>query len=487
MSIQEKNLERITPVNKALDALSWEEEYAYSLGIQAYVYGFPWIYLSWLKWLWTTKGGKVLMDKQNKSLPWAPVNSFYRSAALASSDTPAGGSPNCDTLYAVAWLDVSKDPIVVSVPKITDRYYCMQLACLDSDNFDYIGGLNAKNVDSAANYLIAGPDWEGDVPDGVVMLEHSRTPDVLIFGRTGVNDTSDDELAKANKIQDQYTLTTLTQWNNPHVSHDLNASDEIAPHSIHNPTESALGAWVSMNRAMRNNPPGVSPGIDQLELLKLFATIGVGPNESWEQQSKATKKGLERAAKHGLEMLRKMASARGSVINNWNYPPQDIGRAGQNSDFITRASLQALAGISAHDAQQAVYINTALDAGNEKLAGGKKYIINFKDKKAFPPLDEGNHGFWSITMYQSENYNILPGSKAYSVNSYYPEFQSRDVNDGMTIYMQSDKPEGYGSDGEYWLEVPEEGSFYLILRVYVPDESVWETQTWNPPVIQPVK
>ena len=272
------------------DELSWEEQYAYSLGMQAYVYGFPWVYLSWLRWLWTTAGGKALQEKEGLTLPWAPINTFFRSPVLANPSTPTGGSPNCDTLYSVAWLEVKDEPIVVSVPEVTDRFYCLEMACIDSDNFAYVGTHTTGTA--AANYLIAGPGWAGEVPTEVLdILPRSRTPTILIMGRTQVLNNTDEDKNKANAIQHQYRLKPLSSWPDIAVptKHDL-----IDPHSIVNPTENTEGTWISMNRAMTENPPGVPPGINQLELLKLFATIGVGPNQSWENQSSATKKGLDR-------------------------------------------------------------------------------------------------------------------------------------------------------------------------------------------------
>lgn len=461
------------------DELSWEEQYAYSLGVQAYVYGFPWVYLSWLRWLWTTAGGKALQEKEGLTLPWAPINTFFRSPVLANPSTQTGGSPNCDTLYSVAWLDVKDEPIVVSVPEVTDRFYCLEMACLDSDNFAYVGTYSTGTA--AANYLIAGPGWAGEVPTEVLdILPRSRTPTILIMGRTQVLNNTDEDKNKANAIQHQYRLKPLSSW--PDIAVPTKR-DLIDPHSIVNPTENTEGTWISMNRAMTENPPGVPPGINQLELLKLFATIGVGPNQSWENQSSATKKGLALAARDGLAMIRKMAKGRGKMVNGWSYPPQDIGMAGQSSDFITRAALQALGGIVANNASEAVYLNSAIDSNGNPLEAGKSYTIKFADKTSFPPFDGTYFGFWSITMYQSSDFNLVPDSQAYSINSYYPEYHSRDSAGGLTIFLQRDKPENYRKDGVYWLQTPEEGEFYLIMRVYVPGPEVSYTQTWRPPLI----
>lgn len=457
--------------------INWEEQYAYSLGMQAYVYGFPWVYLSWLRWVWTTVGGK---KAGGGGLPWAPVNTFFRSPQLASPATPTGGSPNCDTLYAVAWLDVSKEPLVVSVPAVTDRFYCLEMAGIDSDNFAYVG--THVTGTAAGNYLIAGPGWEGEVPTGVLdVLPRSRTPTIFLLGRTQVLENTKKDVEKANLIQHHYRLKPLSSWP------DFEAPtihDVIDPHSPLNPTEDTEGTWISMNRAMTENPPGVPPGIDQSELLTLFATIGVGPNQSWENQSPATKKGLARAAKDGLAMVRKMAKGRGKAVNGWSYPPRDIGMAGQSSDFITRAALQALGGIVANNSSEAVYLNSAVDSDNNALAGGKNYTIKFANGDSFPPFDPTYHGFWSITMYQSSDFNLVPNSQAYSINSYYPEFQTRDKSTGgMTIFLQLDQPDGYGENGVYWLQTPKDGEFYLVLRVYVPAPEVSYTQTFAPPLI----
>ena len=459
--------------------IDWQERYASSLGFQAYVYGFPWIYLSFLRWLWTTPGGKALGKLSGQKVS-APINFFFNAGQTATPENATGGSPNPNLLYSVAWLDLGPEPIVLHVPEITDRYYCMQMVCMDSDNFAYVGTYATGTA--AGDYLIAGPGWIGKVPEGVQdVLPRSRTPSVLIFGRTKVkaNDTADLDLA--HKIQAQYGLTPLSAWPSFPTTPPPLTKD---PHEFLNPIETPEGAWIEMNKAMTENPPGVPPGIAQAELLRLFATIGVGPGQSWSDQSEATKRGLAEAAHEGFKFLPQMAQNRGKRVRNWTFPPNYIGRSGQNSDFITRAAVQALAGVAAHDACQAVYVNTALDCNGAMLDAKKKYTITF-DKNSFPTFDETYHGYWSLTIYQVPGYNLVNGSKHYTVSS-------DDVtNDdgGMVIHMQHTPP-GRLSKGEYWLQSPDPKDksitgIYLILRVYVPGPEVWYTQTWLPPEIVP--
>jgi hypothetical protein len=480
------------PVHDAIAALEsaaregWEEEYAYSLGLQAYVYGFPWIYLSQLRWLWTTEGGKAVAKAQGLKLPWAPLNTFWNSPELATPDNTTGGSPNHDTLYSVAWLDLAREPQVLSVPAVTDRFYCMQMACMDSDNFAYIGTRSTGTA--KANYLIGGPGWTGEVPQDVLdVLPRSRMPAVLIFGRTGVNNASKEELERAQAIQKGYKLTPLSRWRRNGEAPDHPTHVEIPVGIDYNDTR---GAWITMNRAMTENPPGASPGIDQAELLRLFATIGVGPGQRLEDQSPATLRGLQRAAQHGLALLKKMTIGRGKTVNNWVYPPPTVGRAGQASDFITRGAIQALAGIADHDPIEAVYINTAQDADGQPLDAAAQYAMTFDPAAGgFPGFDPTYHGFWSVTMYDMADYNLVKGSTNYTINSYDPKYQTRKEDGSLTVLIQRDQP-ATPQKGAYWLQTPPPSdsgatsAFYLILRVYVPEPEISLTQTWEPPLIQ---
>jgi hypothetical protein len=458
----------------------WEEEYAYSLGMQAYIYGFPWIYNTQLRWLWTTPEGQKVSQQTGKPDLYAPINSFHRNDQLANpQNSQSGGSPNCDTLYSTAWLDVTHDPIVISVPAVTDRFYCIEMVCMDADNFAYVGTRSTGT--QAGNFLIAGPGWSGAVPGEVLdVLPRSRTVSIFLLGRTGVNNTTQQDLDLAIAIQAQYRLTPLSLWPNTPTP---TPSPVMVPYGFD--YNNTAGAWKTINEGMTQNPPGLPPGIAQDQLLKLFATIGVGPYQDVEQQSEATRAGLQRAAKDGLAMLKNMSKGRGKQVNGWTYPPADIGRAGQSGDFITRGALQSLGGICANDPAEAVYINVFTDMYGDPLNGRSRYTMTFKSGD-FPPCDTTKHGFWSVTMYNS-SYNLVPGSQNYSINGYYPEYQPRDAAGDMTILIQSDPPaDGTLPAGSYWLQSQsgtDDDTFYLILRVYVPDPSVSVTQTWAPPEI----
>ncbi|MEA2719312.1 MAG: hypothetical protein QOJ39_1176 [Candidatus Eremiobacteraeota bacterium] len=470
----------------------WQKEYAYSLGLQAYVWGFPWVYLSQLCWLWTSPGGKLVAQSSGMQMPNAPMNTIHNIQAVITPETSDGGSPNCDTLYSTAWLDLSREPLVLSVPAVTNRFYNIELASISSDNFAYVGVVATGNA--AGNYLIAGSNWFGVVPDDVMdVLERCPTPVAFMLGRTAAysgaqEDLMHEDISGAIAVQEGYALTPLSSWGQPERS---DARSPRAQVPIGLDIEQPRGTWETMNRAMTQNPPGVYPAIDQTALINLFATIGVGPGQQLAAQTQATLEGLALAANDGLALLKKMSVGRGKSINRWNYPPLDVGRAGQSGDYITRAALQALGGILANDPNQNVYLNTATDSDARPLAAASEYTITFeKDGAGFPPIVAGFYGFWSLTLYD-DTYNLVSGSQAYSINSYHQEFSARQANGDMTILLQRDRPDALGN-GVYWLQTPAPpadgndattAAFTLMLRVYVPGPAISAAQTWAPPKI----
>ena len=463
---------------------AWEEAYAHALGVQAYVWGFPWIYLTQLAWLWTSPGGKAIAEATGRQGPWAPMNTFWHAPEVATPDNQAtGGSPNADTLYSVAWLDLSREPLVLSVPAVTDRFYAIQMACLDSDNFAYVGTVATGMA--AASYLVAGPGWFGAAPADVLdILPRSRTPVAFVLGRTEV--FSHDDVPAARAIQSGYRLTPLSRWRNSALPPERSPRAMVPIGLDYNDTR---GAWLTMNRALTENPPGVPPGIEQRSLVELFATVGIGPGQQLARQSAATLRGLARAAGDGLALLKQMAVARGKQVNGWTYPPPDTGRAGQVGDYITRSAIQALGGIVANDPVESVYLNAAHDATGQPLGAGR-YSIAFPSAASLPPVNAAYFGFWSITVYDAATYDFVAGTTHYTVNSHDPQYQTQRPEGGIQIVLSPDPPAL--SPGVYWLQTPAPGpattasAFYLVLRVYAPAPSVSGSQTWPPPPIEPV-
>lgn len=432
----------------------WREQYAYTLGVQAYIFSFPWSYLPELRYTWVTQ------EPKSASTPYAPLNHFWHLRKLADAKYRDGGSPNYDTLYSIAWLDVGKEPVILSHPDVKDRYFTFEIASMTSDNFDYVGSRTTGS--KAGHFAITGPGWKGDLPKGVKRLEPSPTEGVLIFGRTAV--TGPEDVPVVNRLQDQYKLTPLSFWGKPEAKVPKRR-DVFKPFDRN---EDPLNEWRTINHAMTENPP-LERNAFMVELMK---TIGVGPGQNVDVLDEPTRKGLARAAKDGRALLFNIAtSGYGKQVNGWTYPPPSMGRAGYQGDFRTRGAVQCMGGIIANDPEEAIYINTTTDAAGGRLNGANRYVLKF-EKGRLPDVS----AFWSLTMYDMTfNFTDNPIDR-YAIGSLKKDYQLGE-DGSLTIYIQHDSP---GKDKEpNWLPSPD-GEFFVIFRTYGPGKGLL-AQKWEMP------
>ena len=157
------------------------EQNAYTLGVQAYIYAFPWSYMAEAKW---TRSEPV--DHQ--------ANRFDHVRKLEDASHITGGAPNNDTFYSRAWVYLKDEPVILTVPAISDRYHSVEIADFMDDNFAYVG---RRATDEAGNFAIVGPGWKGTLPAGVTALPPSSTPWAFVLVRTYIKDASDMEAAFA--------------------------------------------------------------------------------------------------------------------------------------------------------------------------------------------------------------------------------------------------------------------------------------------------
>ena len=426
----------------------WREQYAYTLGVQAYIYAFPWAYMPEARWQRTEA-----IDRQ--------ADRFDHTRHLDDANHLSGGSPNNDTLYSFAWVYLKDEPVILTVPEISDRYYTMEIVDFMGDNFAYVG--TRATGTKAGNYAIVGPDWKGTLPAGVQQLPPSPTPWAFIGGRTFIKDASD--LDEAHAIQDKYKLTRLSQWGKSDISPPKGAEIWQA----FDPKTDPLADWKTINRAMIEVPP---PSRDA-DLLQSFTRLGIGPGLDVEAQDASTKRGLVRAAVDGKKIMAEAFTDGpwAKKVNGWRYPPPATGRPSATRDWLFRA-VQMFAGFVANDPVEATYLPVSLDGEGKPLTGKNRYVIHF-GKGGEPKVK----AFWSVTMYNLQ-YNLVANPiNRYSVGD--RSGMKPDADGGLTIYVQKDSP---GGDKEpNWLPAPD-GQFFLFLRTYLPGDDILN-QTWQPPKI----
>src|SRR5664279_4989098 len=338
----------------------WHGEYAYSLGLQAFVYGFPYIYNAQIRHKWVTE------DKDPKFTPYAAVNEFWHASQLMDASYRDGGCPNNDTLYSIAWLDLGPEPIVLSHPDMGERYFTFELIGIDSNNIDYVGQRTTGS--KPGNFAVVGPDWEGDLPSDVnSSIARSPSPWALIIGRTLVD--GDADVAIVQDLQQNYRLTPLSQWGmeSPPRSERRDVLVPIAPE------DDPPGPFKTLNAMLAENPPPAHHEI----VLRQFELIGIGPGLDVEGQPDAVKQGLIRAEVIGMAMLKQqfLSGDWATIVNGWRYPPPEIGRYGD--DFLLRAADQSLAGIACNDPAEGVYLVAFTDANENTFEAGGRYTLHF--------------------------------------------------------------------------------------------------------------
>jgi hypothetical protein len=295
------------------------------------------------------------------------------------------------------------------------------------------------------NFVIVGPNWEGDVPSELNRID-SPTPSIFHLGRTLVSDEADVPIV--NSIQEQYTLTKLSDWKEGKTS---------TPQTMMYPqyqTEGDFAFFNNMNAAVTENPP---PSNEQ-NLVDLFAKINLGPNQTFDEDTldESTKQTIRDAITVGDSLVTYGSDNVGVKINGWHVPSPETGEFGEN--FILRSGTSKSM-LYLNSPVEAMYPKALEDLEGDSLTGKNKYVIHF-DAGKLPPVD----AFWSVTMYNSDFLLVDNEIDRYNIGDRTPGLEYN-ADGSLDIIIQHEAPENTSN----WLPSPEDG-FYLINRLYNPQE-----------------
>ncbi len=322
----------------------------------------------------------------------APINQFvhYRKFPDASNKTVVGF--NVDTLYSLAQLDISKEPMVLSVPEMGDRFWIMQI--IDGwNNVPHAPG--SRSVGGrGGNFAIVGPDWKGTLPAGVTEL---RVPTglAMIGGRTYTGGPDDYDAVHA--IQDQYKLVPLSAFGKDYtLPTDVPLKpgvDEKTPVPNQVLAMSPEKFFNNLNRLLVANPPEPADP----EMMERIAKLGIGPGEkfSMDDFTPDVRKAIEEGVAEGIETMKE--TVRGKIVNGWQIA-LDMGRYGKK--YAYRAGW-TFYGVGGNLPEDAVYPFGEKDAEGKPFNGANKYTLTFK-KEEIPPVN----AFWSLTMYDKDAFLV---------------------------------------------------------------------------------
>ena len=423
---------------------------------EAYIYGFPMVdsYRIQHAYFVNTKNPEY-------KAPWNQLRNFSR---VFTPEDKAVQTPNSDTPYSFLGMDLRTEPIVLTVPAIEkERYFSIQLIDAYTFNFDYLGSRATGN--GGGSFLIAGPGWKGEKPEGVKKVIRAETELVLAPYRTQLFNPAD--LDNVKKVQDGYKVQPLSAFLGQPAPKAAPVIDFIQPLTPEAQKTSPQFFSV-LNFVLRFCPTNPS----EKELMARFASIGVGTGKTFDagklspEMKTAIEAGMSDAwADHAK--LQKRIDAK-EVTSGDTFGTREFLK----NNYLYRMTAAVL-GIYGNSKQEAMYPIYSVDADGQKLDGANRYSARFAPGQ-LPPVN----AFWSLTMYE------LPASllSANPLNRYLlnspmlPQFK-RDADGGLTLFIQNESP---GKDKEAnWLPAPK-GPFFMVMRLYWPKPEALEGK-WTAP------
>jgi hypothetical protein len=437
------------------------EEEAHAIGVDAYLYFYPLVSMD----ITRLQSTNVVSPKGLSS----PPNSFANAPAYPPADEKIVVRPNFDTLYSVAWLDLTKEPMVVSVPDTGGRYYLLPMLDMWTDVFASPGWRTTGT--EAGNFLVTPPEWSGKAPADFTHIK-APTPSVLVIGRTKTDGPADYDAV--HKIQAGFKITPLSQWGKspePVVGKVDPSIDMKTPPKIQVDTMAADKYFAYAAELLKLQPPHITdePIIARLKRIGFEA----GKSFDVDKVDPAIKTALETAREDAQKLMQWKIPTLARVADYWSMNTDTMGVYG---NYYLKRAIIAQQGLGANVPGDAIYPLNLGDETGKPLDGANKYTIHF-DKGATPPAE----AFWSITLYDSEGYQVANSLNRFAVSSWMPFKYNPDGS--LDLFFQNESP---GADKEAnWLPAPA-GPFNLTMRLYAPKSEAL-TGKWNPPPIVKVE
>jgi hypothetical protein len=364
--------------------------------------------------------------------PVVRVNAIAHTRQLAGPEAHAITTPNADTLYSNAFVDLTRGPVTVVVPETGARYF--SVAVLDMyTNVDIVLGTRTTGG-AAGTYRLIGPR-EHPSSDRDLPL---ATPHGWLMARVLVDGEAD--LAEAHRVQDGLKVS----------------GPETPPPAVYATRDAVWTEYFRSAQALlKSDPPTFKAGYDAFDRVRRVGSSGDFDRSGYSaDDARAIAAGVARA----LAWV-ESAGKRGNFVDGWSYPRPDLGRYGDN--FMFRAAV-AVAGLGALPREEAMYMRAAGDDGTGLFRGDGLYRLRLS--RPVPVK-----GFWSLTMYEgtSDGQFFLTSNALdrYAIGDRTSGLM-RNGDGSLDIWIGRQDPGG--ARRANWLPAPARGPFALILRAYLP-------------------
>jgi hypothetical protein len=444
------------------------EAEAQAIAVDAYIYFYPLLSMDISRKTFTNVEPGTEFGK-------GPMNAFTNIPAYPPADFKGVVRSNFDTLYSAAWLDMTKEPVVISAPDTDGRYYLLPMLDMWTDVFASPGWRTTGT--RAGTFLVTPPGWRPELRDGFAEAlnlpkETQRieapTPHVWVIGRTQTNGPKDYDTV--HKIQAGYKVTLLSDWGKPPKPVEAKIDPDVdmkTPPKVQVDTMPAGKYFAYAAELLKVERPHITDEPMLAQLKKIG--IEVGKSLDMDKVDPVVRKAMESAPQVAQRLMSWKLPTLARVANGWSMNTDTVGVYG---NYYLKRAILAQQGLGANVPEDAIYpINLGDDSG-KPLDGANKYTIAF-EKSAMPPVN----AFWSITLYDSDGFQVGNNIDRFAVSSWMP-FQ-HNADGSLDLYIQQESP---GKDREAnWLPAPK-GPFNLLMRMYAPKSEVL-TGRWNPPPV----
>ena len=443
------------------------EQQAHAIGVDAYLYFYSLVTMDLTR--------RQLTNVETGKGFGGPMNTFANVPAYPTAQDRAVVRPNFDTLYSSGWLDLTNEPMVVSMPNTNGRYYLLPMLDMWTDVFASPGWRTTGT--QAQTFVIAPLGWRPDLRDRLIdefrlpkdtQRIDAPTPYVWIIGRIKTDGPADYDAV--HKIQAGLKITPLSRWgktSEPIPFKPDPTVDMKTPPKLQVDRMPAANFFASAAELLKLHPPHLT---DQ-PIIAQLTKIGIEPGKSFDMSKidPVIQRGLDDARHDAQILMAWKVRTLARVVNGWSMNTDTMGVYG---NYYLKRSIVAQIGLGANLPEDAIYTINLFDGTHQTLDGANKYTIHF-DKDALPPAD----AFWSITLYDNDGFQVENKLNRFAVSSWMPFEYNGDGS--LDLYFQNESP-GAGRETN-WLPAPK-GSFNLTMRLYGPRMEAL-TGKWNPPPV----
>ncbi|WP_247339811.1 MULTISPECIES: DUF1254 domain-containing protein [unclassified Bradyrhizobium] len=441
---------------------------AHAIAVDAYIYLYPLLSMDISRKTFTNV-------EPGKEFGKGPMNTFTNVPQYPPADFKGVVRSNFDTLYSIAWLDITKEPVVISAPDTDRRYYLLPMLDMWTDVFASPGWRTTGT--KAGTFLIAPQGWRPDLRDRFIdefklPKETQRidapTPYVWLIGRTKTDGPPDYDAV--HKIQAGYKVTLLSEFGKPPKPVEVKIDPSIdmkTPPKTQVDTMAAGKYFAYAAEVLKLQPPHITDEPIFAQMKKIG--IEVGKSFEMSKLDPAVQKAVESAPRDAQKLMAWKLPTLARVANGWVMNTDTVGVYG---NYYLKRAILAQQGLGANLVEDAIYPLNLGDETGKPLDGANKYTITF-EKGAAPPVN----AFWSITLYDQEGFQVGNVLNRFAVSSWMPFKYNGDGS--LDLYVQNESP---GKDQEAnWLPAPKT-PFNLLLRMYAPKSEAL-TGKWNPPPV----